>query len=90
MMETNGVNVLEKTLRENKGADVMVYISHCLYGDQKIKTTLDYIFDAKHIGICVGLQEIYIDKNKIVDCGIEDGIYFADDVMKIQIKLNGQ
>ena len=87
-MITNGINILEKTLRENKGADVMVYISHRLYGDQKLKCNLDYIYNNEHIGLCVGTQRIYINKRDIIDYGIKDGIYFADDVMEIKIKLN--
>ena len=87
-MITNGINILEKTLRENKGADVMVYISHCLYGDQKLKCKLDYIFNDEHIGLCVGTQRIYIHKKNIINYGVEDGIYFADDVMEVRIKLN--
>jgi hypothetical protein len=87
-MKANGINIIENALRENKGADVMVYISHCLYGDQKIKTQLSGIFNEEHIGFCVGTQKIYINKGDIVDYGINDGIYFADDVMQVRIKLN--
>ena len=87
-MITNGINILEKTLRENKGADVMVYISHCLYGDQKLKCELEPIIDNEHIGLCVGTQRIYINKADIVDYGIKDGIYFADYIMEVRIKLN--
>lgn len=85
-METKG---LENVLRENNGADVMVCISHALYGDQKIKTKLRYICNNDHVGIVVGEQKIYINKKDIVSyCGTKDGIFFADDVMKINIKLN--
>ena len=59
-METKGVNILENTLRENQGADVMVYISHALYGDQKIQTKLRYIYDNEQVGLLVGEQKIYI------------------------------
>lgn len=87
-MITKGINILEKSLRENNGADVMVYISHILYGNQKLKCNLDYIFDNEHIGLCVGKQRLYINQQDIVDYGINDGIYFADDIMEIRIKLN--
>lgn len=87
-MIANGINMLEKTLRENNGADVMVYISHRLYGDQKLKCNLDYICTNEHIGLCVGTQRIYINREDIINYGINDGIYFADDVMEIKIKLN--
>lgn len=86
-----GINILEEALRENKGADAMISISHKLYGDQKIKCELDYILDAKRIGLRVkNGQELFVYRVELVDCGIKDGIYFADDVMKISIKLNEQ
>ena len=87
-METKGVNILENTLRENQGADVMVYISHALYGDQKIQTKLRYIYDNEQVGLLVGEQKIYISRDKIKSYGVKDGIFFADDIMNIKIKLN--
>lgn len=84
-METKG---LENALRENNGADVMVCISHTLYGDQKIKTKLRYVCNNEYVGIAVGEQSIYIRKKDIVSYGVKDNIFFADDVMKINIKLN--
>ena len=84
-----GINILEKTLRENKGVDAYISIYHKLYGPQKIKCKLDYIFDNERIGFRVkNGQEIFIYKSDIVDYNIEDGIYFADNVMEINIKLN--
>ena len=84
-----GINILEKTLRENKGVDACISISHKLYGPQKIKCELDYIFDNERIGFRVkNGQEIFIYKSDIVDYNIEDGIYFADNIMEINIKLN--
>ena len=35
-------------------------------------------------------QEIYIYKDEVKDFGIEDGIYFADNLMRIDIKLHEQ
>ena len=87
-METKGVNILENVLRKNQGADVMVYISHALYGNQKIKTKLKYIYNEKQVGILVGEQQIYINKCNIKNYGVKDGIFFADDIMEIKIKLN--
>lgn len=67
----------------------MIGISHKLFGDQKIKCNLDYIFDDDRIGFKVkNGQEIFIYRVDLVDYGIKDGIYFADDIMKINIKLN--
>lgn len=84
-----GINILEKTLRENKGIDAIISISHKLYGPQKIKCKLDYIFDNERIGFRVkNGQEIFIYRSDIVDYGIKDGIYFADNIMDINIKLN--
>lgn len=88
-VEIKGINILEKAFNENNGKDAMISISHVLYGDQKIKCKLDYIFDDKRIGLKAKTgQEIFIYRDDIVDYGIEDGIYFADDVMKIKIKLS--
>ena len=84
-----GINILEKTLREYQGEDASVSISHKLYGAQKIKCVLDYIFDSERIGFRVkNGQEIFIYRSNIVDYGIKDGIYFAENVMDIKIKLN--
>ena len=83
-----GINILEKTLRENNGTDVCIDISHKLYGPQKIKCKLDYIFDDERIGFRVNGQEIFIYKSDIIDYGVKDGIYFADKMMEIKIKLN--
>lgn len=84
-----GINILEKVLRENNGRDAIISISHKLYGTQKIKCDLDYIFDSERVGFRVkNGQEIFIYKSDIVDYGIKDGIYFADNIMEIKIKLN--
>ena len=84
-----GINILEETLRENKGKDAIISIFHKLYGSQKIKCELDQIFDSERIGFRVkNGQEIFIYKSDIVDYGIKDGIYFADNIMEINIKLN--
>ena len=84
-----GINILEEVLRENKGKDAIISISHKLYGSQKIKCELDQIFDSERIGFRVkNGQEIFIYKSDIVDYGIKDGIYFADNIMEINIKLN--
>ena len=82
-----GINILEKVLRENNGRDAIISISHKLYGTQKIKCNLDYIFDSERVGFRVkNGQEIFIYKSDIVDYGIKDGIYFADNIMEINIK----
>ena len=87
-MEIKGINIIEKVLREHKGEDATISISHKLYGGtQKIKLKLDYIADGSRVGIRVkNGQEIFVYKNEIVDYGTKDGIYFADDIMEIKIK----
>lgn len=74
-------------LEKYRGADVMIGIAHKLYGNQKIRCCLDYIFDEERIGFKMKAgQEVFIYRVDLVDYGIKDGIYFADDVMKIDIK----
>lgn len=66
----------------------MISISHKLYGNQRLKCKLDYIFDGNRIGFRVkDGQEKFVYKNDLVDYGTKDGIYFADDLMKIEIKI---
>lgn len=86
-METKGMSILENKLKEYNGGDAIISISHKIYGNQKLKTKLNYIFDEQRIGFYINKQEIYIDRNKIVDYGTKDGIYFADDVMEVRIKM---
>ena len=82
------MKILEQILKDNIGASVMVYTSHKLYGIQKIKLDLDYIFDEDRIGIRVrNGQEIFICRDRIVNYGVENDIFFADDLMEIRIKL---
>lgn len=88
-MEIKGISILEEELKKYKEADVIIGICHSLYGNQKIRCNLDYIFDEKRIGFKTrNHQEIFIYRVDLADYGVRDGIYFADDVMKIDIKLN--
>ena len=86
-METKGINILEDKLREYQGGDAVISISHKLYGSQKLKVKLDYIWDERRVGFRANNQDIYMDKHNIVDYGTKDGIYFADDIMEIKIKM---
>lgn len=87
-MENKGINIIEKALKENNGADATISISHKLYGVQKIACSLNYIFDEERVGFRVkNGQEIFVYKKDIIQYGIEDGIYFADDLMEIKIRL---
>ena len=90
-METKGINILEEAFNKNNGKDAMISISHKLYGNQKIKCKLDYIFDNRRIGFkVVNGQDIFIYRSDIKSYGVKDGIYFADDIMEIKIKLHEQ
>lgn len=85
-MKIKGIYNVEKALKKYNGRDAEISISHALYGGQKLKCKLDYIFDEQRVGFRISNQEIFVYINNIVDYGIEDGIYFADDVMKVKIK----
>lgn len=90
-MEIKGINILEEVLSKNNGKDATISISHKLYGDQKIRCELDYIFDNERIGFkAINGQEIFIYRQDLINYGTKDGIYFADNVMEIRIKLNEQ
>ena len=87
-VKIKGINEL---LNKYSGKDATIRISHKLFGMQKIETELDYIFDGDRIGFRVGNgQEIFIYIKDLVEFGIGGSIYFADDVMKLEIKLNEQ
>ena len=86
MMEIKGINIIKEALRKYSMESVLISTFHKLYGKQKIACNLDYIFDAKRVGFRIpNGQEIFIYRDEIIDYGIEDGIYFADSLMKIQI-----
>lgn len=90
-MEIKGINTIKEALKQHQGEDATISISHKLYGDQKIKCKLDYLFDETHVGFRVkNGQEIFVHKSEIVDYGTKDGIYFADELMEIRIKLHEQ
>lgn len=90
-MEIKGMNVLEKELRKNLGKDALISISHKLYGAQKIKCKLDYVIDKERIGFRVkNEQDIFIYRDDLINYGVKDGIYIADNLMEINIKLNMQ
>lgn len=85
------MNILEKELKKNFGKDALISISHKLYGAQKIKCKLDCIIDEKRIGFRVkNEQDIFIYRDDLINCGVKDGIYIADNLMEINIKLNKQ
>lgn len=90
-MEIKGINILEEAFKKNSGKDAVISISHKLYGNQKIKCELNYIFDDKRIGFkAINGQDIFIYRNNIKNYDIKYGIYFADELMEITIKLHEQ
>lgn len=90
-MEKKGINIIEEALKKHNGKDATISISHKLYGNQKLKLELDCIFDDNRVGFRVkNGQEIFVYRNEIVNYGTKDGIYFADDLMEIKIKLHKQ
>ena len=81
------MNDLKEALKKSNGVDAVFSICHALYGTQKIKHKLDYIFDDERIGFKIkDGNEIFIYRKDLVDYGTKDGIYFADDVMCIKIR----
>lgn len=90
-MEIKGINILEEKLKKHNREGAVIRITHKLYGKQEIITELSYICDERRIGFFVkNGQEIFIYKDEMRDFGIEDGIYFADNLMRIDIKLHEQ
>lgn len=88
-METKGINELKKVLEKYNGEDAVISISHNLYGNEKnIKCKLDYFLDEKRIGLRVKSgQELYVYMDELQGCGVDDDIFFEDDVMRIDIEL---
>ena len=87
-MDKKGISIIKEALKGYCGASVLISTSHKLYGKQNIKCKLDYIFDEEKIGFRVSNeQEKFVYADKVVDYGVEDGIYVADDLMEIRIKI---
>lgn len=90
-MDKKGIETLKKSLEKNRGAGATISICHKLYGLQKVKCELNYIFDAERIGVKIKSgQELFIYRSDLINFGIEDGIYFADNMMEIKIQLHVQ
>ena len=90
-MDKTGIEALIEALEKNRGAGAIISICHQLYGNQKVKCDLDYIFDTDRVGVRVKSgQEIFIYRKNLISYGTKDGIYFADDLMEIKIKLDVQ
>lgn len=80
--------MIEKELKKIQGRDVLIQIAHKLYGNQKIKCAFQLLNTEKRLGFVIGEQEIYIEKDKIIHYGAQNGAYyFTDDVMEVKITL---
>ena len=77
---------LINALVETNGECVQINIIHLLYGPQKVRCNLDLINKENRLGFKTREQSIYIEKNKIVECGKKGNkYYFADDIMTIEV-----
>lgn len=86
-MNTNGIKDFIETLKNINGENVWVHITHDLYGNQNLKCAFQLLNDEERLGFSIGKQEIYIDKSKIKNIGVQDNLfYFADDLMCIKIR----
>lgn len=86
-MGTNGIKELVDVLKNINGENVWIHIKHDLYGDQNLKCAFQLLSDEERIGFLIGGQEIYIEKNRIKNIGVQDNLfYFADDLMCIKIR----
>lgn len=74
-------------MRAIEGKRVSIKTAHKLYGGQKIETDFKIIDDASRLGFKINGQDIFIEKEGLVNFGIIEGIYyFASDLMRIELK----
>jgi hypothetical protein len=86
-LNTNGIKDFIETLKNINGENVWVHITHDLYGNQNLKCAFQLLNDEERLGFSIDAQEIYIEKNKIKNIGVQDNLfYFADDLMCIKIR----
>lgn len=86
-MNTNGIKELIEALKKINGESVWIHVKHDLYGDQNLKCAFQLLSDEERLGFLVNEQEIYMEKNRIKNFGVQDNLfYFADDLMCIKIR----
>ena len=74
-------------IKTMEGKRVSIKTAHKLYGNQKIETNFKIIDDASRLGFKINNQEIYIEKEGLINFGIiGDMYYFASDLMRIELK----
>lgn len=86
-MGANGIKELIETLKNMNGYNVWIHIKHDLYGDQNLKCAFQLLSDEERLGFLIGNQQIYLEKSKIQNVGMQnDLVYFADDIMCLKIR----
>ena len=86
-MDTNGIKDLIEILKKINGENVWIHTIHDFYGSQNLKCAFQLLSDEERLGFWVDKQEIYIEKNRIENFGVQDNLfYFADDLMCIKIR----
>ena len=86
-MSTNGIKDFIEALKNINGENVWVHITHYLYGNQNLKCAFQLLNDEERLGFSLGTQEIYIEKYRINNFGVQDNLfYFADDLMCVKIR----
>ena len=86
-MGTNGIKEIIEELKKINGNNVWIHIQHDLYGDLNLKCAFQLLSDEERLGFSINQQEIYIEKNRIKNIGVQDNLYyFADDLMCIKIR----
>ena len=86
-MGANGIKEMIEELKKINGKDVCIHMHNDLYGSQNLKCAFQLLSDEERLGFLINDQEIYIEKNKIENIGVQDNLfYFADDLMCIKIR----
>lgn len=87
-METKGINELKKALEKHNGEDAVISISHKIYKGERFECKPECFIDEKRIGFRIKEgQEFYIYRNELQNWGIDNEIFFEDDVMRISFKF---
>ena len=84
---STGIRDFITDIKMMEGKRVSIKTTHKLYGGQKIETNFRIIDDASRLGFKINSQEIFIEKEGLINFGIIDGTYyFASDLMHIELK----
>lgn len=84
---STGIRDFITEMKKLEGKRVNIKTAHKLYGGQKIEMDLRIIDDESRLGFEINGQDIFIEKEGLVDFGIIEGTYyFASDLMRIELK----